>query len=599
MAGRIPQNFIDELIARTDIVDVIDARVPLKKKGRDYMACCPFHNEKTPSFSVSQEKQFYYCFGCGASGTALGFLMDYEHMDFVTAIEELAARANMTIPREEGAVTNTPDYQPLYNAMQTTATFFKQQLRQHPQAKRAVDYLKNRGLTGEIAEAYDMGYAPPGWDNLIRAMGSEGVNIDHLIQTGMVVDRDNKRYDRFRDRIMFPIHDHRGRVVAFGGRVLDANAKPKYLNSPETPIFHKGQTLYGLYQARQHLRQIDKLLVVEGYMDVVALAQFGVRYAVATLGTATTHEHLERLFRTTDEIVFCFDGDRAGRQAAQRAIDNLLPMMHEGRQARFLFLPEGDDPDTLVRREGVEAFSARIASAIPFSTFFFDNLRSGVDTSYEEGRARLVKSAKPLLAKMPDGVFKDMMVEKLANIASYDLERIQQQLSRSAEQDEPSPAKKTVNKQQVGRGKKSPSLIRRAITCLLQRPDLAQSVADSASYRGLELPGADLLIEVLDLLKLNPHLNAAALIEHWRDKPEGVHLQKLVNQEDLIAPNLLDAEFSDCMQQLAHLREKQTSTSREVFLANKPFAELSDEEKSELKEIHSQKAAKKKNIRDS
>ena len=396
---------------------------------------------------------------------------------------------------------------------------------------------------------------------------------------------------------MFPIHDHRGRVVAFGGRVLDANDTPKYLNSPETPIFHKSQTLYGLFQARQHLRQIDRLLVVEGYMDVVALAQFGIRYAVATLGTATTHEHLERLFRTTDEIVFCFDGDRAGRQAAQRAMENLLPVMHEGRQARFLFLPEGEDPDTLIRREGIEAFSTRIASAVPFSTFFFENLRSGVDTSSVDGRARIVELARPQLAKMPTGVFRDMLVEQLAKQVATDAERLHERLQAAPVK----PAKATATRphKRTGGDKKSPSLVRRAIACLLQRPDLAQSIVDTAQFHGLTLPGTDLLIEILELLRRNPHLNTAALIEHWRGKPEGAHLQKLVKQEDLIAPNLLDAEFRDCMQHLAHLREKQTATSREEILANKPFAELSEEEKSELKEIHSRKAAEKKNIRDS
>jgi len=597
MAGRIPQNFIDELITRTDIVDVIDSRVPLKKKGRDYMACCPFHGEKTPSFSVSQEKQFYYCFGCGAHGTALGFLMDYEHLDFVTAVEELAARANMQVPREEGQ-SNAPDYTPLYQTMQKAEQFFKQQLRQHPQAERAVEYLKGRGLTGEIAEAYGMGFAPPGWDNLLRALGADGTNVDNLIKTGLVVDRENKRYDRFRDRIMFPIHDHRGRVVAFGGRILQQDKNnAKYLNSPETPIFHKSQTLYGLYQARQHLRDIERLLVVEGYMDVVALAQFGIRYAVATLGTATTREHLDILYRTTEELVFCFDGDRAGRQAADRAMQNLLAVMHEGRQARFLFLPEGEDPDSLIRKEGLEAFIDRIGSAIPFSTFFFDYLRDGVDTSSEDGRARLVALAKPLLAKMPSGVFRDMLEEKLANQAATDVQRLRERLHEEpVKQQEPV---KQARRSRAAAAKQSPSLVRRAIHCLLLQPALAQQVEGLNQLHGLTQPGAELLYEMLEFLSDKPHLNTAAVLEHWRDRQEGRHLQKLAQNEDLIEATGLNAEFVDCVQQLIQQRQHQDQDARLTFLSNKPFTDLTDDEKNELKEIHRLKAKEKSNITES
>ncbi|MDH3355677.1 MAG: DNA primase, partial [Chromatiales bacterium] len=348
MSGRIPQNFIDDLINRSDIVDVVDSRVPLKKAGREYQACCPFHNEKTPSFTVSPNKQFYHCFGCGAHGTVISFLMEYENLAFVEAIKELASDVGMEIPKSEGFSNPAPRIdkavtQSLYDVMGQANKFFQQQLRQHPQAGEAVDYLKQRGLSGEIARDFGIGYAPPGWDNLIKDLTPTPTK--QLFDAGLVIEKEGQGsfYDRFRERIMFPIHDQRGRVIAFGGRIL-GDGKPKYLNSPETDIFHKGKELYGLFEARQSLKQIDRLIVVEGYMDVVALAQFGVRNAVATLGTAVTEPHLNQLFRTCSEVIFCFDGDSAGRKAAWRGLENGLPLMQKGRQIRFLFLPDGEDP---------------------------------------------------------------------------------------------------------------------------------------------------------------------------------------------------------------------------------------------------------------
>lgn len=338
MAGKIPAHFIDELLNRVDIVDLINGRVPLKKAGRDYHACCPFHHEKTPSFTVSREKQFYHCFGCGAHNNAIGFLMEYDNLSFVDAVEELAAQIGLEIPRETGDDSG-PDYRPLYETLEQAARFYQWQLRKHADADRAIGYLKQRGLTGDISADFGIGFAPPGWDNLIRQLGQDTKGLERLRLSGLISEPEqNKCYDRFRDRIMFPIRDHRGQTIAFGGRILD-DSKPKYLNSPETPVFHKGRALYGLFEARKALRKIERLLVVEGYMDVVALAQFGIRYAVATLGTATTDEHLERLFRTTSEVIFCFDGDRAGREAGWKALQTALPHMKDGREARFLFLP--------------------------------------------------------------------------------------------------------------------------------------------------------------------------------------------------------------------------------------------------------------------
>ncbi len=379
MAGLIPQSFIDDLLNRTDIVEVVSSRIQLKKAGKNYTARCPFHNEKTPSFSVSPDKQFYYCFGCGAGGNALGFVMDHDHLDFPQAVEDLARRAGMEVPREERGGRSKPRQptdSPLYPLLAAAADYYRQALKGHPSRKAAVEYLKGRGLTGVIARDFGLGFAPPGWDNLLKHLGGDALQQKALIDAGLLIENadSGKRYDRFRDRVMFPIRDSRGRVIAFGGRVL-GDDKPKYLNSPETPVFHKGQELYGLYEARQANRDLDEILVVEGYMDVIALAQSGLRNAVATLGTATSEEHLKRLFRLVPSVVFCFDGDNAGRKAAWRALEATLPNLQDGRRARFLFLPEGEDPDTLVRAEGVDAFRARLQQqAQPLADYFFQQL---------------------------------------------------------------------------------------------------------------------------------------------------------------------------------------------------------------------------------
>ncbi|MBU2885678.1 DNA primase [Gilvimarinus agarilyticus] len=415
----IPQSFIDELLDRVDIVEVVDHRVKLKKTGKNYAACCPFHDEKTPSFTVSPDKQFYYCFGCGASGNAVGFIMDYERIAFPEAVEQLSHLCGLEVPREE--VTPAQSQQErqrkrLYSLLEQANDFYREQLRQHPGRAKAVEYLTGRGLDGHIARDYGIGYAPPGWDNLLKALGSSSDDQRDLQTAGMLIQPEgsDRCYDRFRYRIMFPIRDTRGRVIGFGGRVL-GDDKPKYLNSPETPVFHKGQELYGLHEARQAYRELPRLLVVEGYMDVVSLAQFGLRYGVATLGTACSPEHLERAFRYTSEVVFCFDGDSAGRRAATRALESSLPAMTDGRQVKFLFLPEGEDPDTLVRQVGAEKFENMIAMAVPLEDYLFDAAAEGINIQTMEGRAHFSKRAAPLLAKLPKGVFKELMFDSLAN----------------------------------------------------------------------------------------------------------------------------------------------------------------------------------------
>ncbi len=420
MAGRIPQDFIDDLLHRTDIVDVVEERLQLKRTGRNYSGLCPFHQEKSPSFSVNPEKQFFYCFGCGAGGNALGFVMEYDRLEFREAVETLAKRHGLEIPAQANENSQQDrQRQRSFDLLQRADDFFREQLRNHPERDKAINYLKQRGLDGTIAKRFGIGYAPPGWDNLLKSIGNE--HQQALDEAGLVIQKPEQKkcYDRFRDRIMFPIVDMRGRVIAFGGRVLN-DEKPKYLNSPETLTFKKHEELYGLYQARQANRELKRVVIVEGYMDVVALAQFGINNAVATLGTATSEHHLRRLFKLMPEVVFCFDGDKAGRKAAQRALDNALALMEDGRQARFLFLPDGEDPDTMVRLEGTDAFNQRIDQALPLSQFLFDSLSEDIDLNSGEGRARLSALAMPLINKIPGAVLQQLMRQQLSELSGLD-----------------------------------------------------------------------------------------------------------------------------------------------------------------------------------
>jgi DNA primase len=430
LASRIPQSFIDDLLDRTDIVDLVDGHVKLKKTGRNYSACCPFHNEKTPSFSVAPDKQFYYCFGCGAGGNAIGFLMQLENLNFPEAVEELASKAGLTVPKDDSinskaasaaSQAKTQARNQAYDLLNRASQYYQSQLRRHPDRQRAVTYLKGRGLNGQIAQRFGVGYAPVGWQNLMQELAPKKEQEQALIDSGMAVEKEEnkRRYDRFRDRIMFPIKDYKGRIIAFGGRVL-GDDKPKYLNSPETVVFHKQKELYGLYEARQHERNLTRIMVVEGYMDVVALAQHNINYAVATLGTSTSSFHLDRIFKLVSEVVFCFDGDAAGLKAADRAMHTCLPFMQDGRQARFLLLPDGEDPDSLVRQEGSGKLTTRIIEATPLSDFLFQRLSEGLDAHNLEHRAKLATDAGPLIATIPKGIMHSMMLARLSKITGLD-----------------------------------------------------------------------------------------------------------------------------------------------------------------------------------
>jgi DNA primase len=452
MAGRIPQNFIDDLISRLDIIDVVSARTRLKKAGKNYSACCPFHNEKTPSFTVSPDKQFYYCFGCGATGSALKFVMEFDGLEFPDAVEKLAGDLNIEVPREGTHQQNRePQYRELHALTQKAADFFEKQLRTSKDKDKAIEYLKDRGLSGKAAKFFSIGYAPPGWDNLQNALAPGEKNdstnnkiIKQLISCGMTIEKeDGRTYDRFRDRVMFPIRNVKGQVIAFGGRVL-GDEKPKYLNSPETPIFHKGQELYGLYEARKIRQKLTRMIIVEGYMDVVALAEYGIHYAVATLGTSTSEHHIRRLFKVVPEIIFCFDGDNAGRKAAQRAMETVIPALQDGLQARFLFLPDGEDPDTIVRKEGKEAFEKRLDNSKHLPEFVFENIKEQVDFDTLDGKARFGQLAAPLISRLPTGMLKELMQQQLSQETGIKQEILAKLLPTETEQ----PNQHRANRQQ-------------------------------------------------------------------------------------------------------------------------------------------------------
>ncbi|HUO83235.1 MAG TPA: DNA primase [Gammaproteobacteria bacterium] len=569
MSGRIPQSFIDELVARADIVEVIGRRVPLKKAGREHKACCPFHDEKTPSFTVSTQKQFYHCFGCGAHGTAIGFLMAYDHMGFVEAVEDLAAQFGLEVPREEG-----PGERPeagLYDALDAATRFYQDSLKDSEPAKA---YLRGRGLTGEIAARFRLGFAPDAWEALRERLGRTEPERRRLAAAGLLVPRDGGgHYDRFRNRIMFPIRDVRGRTIAFGGRII-GEGEPKYLNSPETPLFHKGRELYGLYEARKAVRDIRRLIVVEGYMDVTGLARHGIDNAVATLGTATTGEHLERIFRITDEVVFCFDGDRAGRDAAWRALGAALPSVREGRQLRFLFLPEGEDPDSLVHTRGAEAFTHRLDEAVPLSDFLIRRLAEDVDMQSVDGRARLAELARPLVRRIPPGVYRELLVEALADAVGLTIERLEPLLTGEDRQAEPQP--RAPRMASLARS----NLVRKAIALLLRYPFLAREARDVEALRHVDRPGVPLLVALIEDLGERGTLTTAGVLERWRDHQHHAALEKLAAEDVVEDEEFAVPVFRDATERLL----RQDARQRMGELSRK--TELSDPEKAELRSLH-------------
>ncbi|WP_312317307.1 DNA primase [Atlantibacter hermannii] len=580
MAGRIPRVFINDLLARTDIVDLIDARVKLKKQGKNYHACCPFHNEKTPSFTVNGEKQFYHCFGCGAHGNAIDFLMNYDKLEFVETVEELAAMHNLDVPYEAGSGPSQIERhqrQNLYQLLDGLNAFYQQSLTQ-PNAKDAREYLSRRGLSADVISRFAIGYAPPGWDNVLKRFGGNDENRQSLIDAGMLVTNDKGRsYDRFRERVMFPIRDKRGRVIGFGGRVL-GDGQPKYLNSPETDIFHKGRQLYGLYEAQLSSPEPARLLVVEGYMDVVALAQYDINYAVASLGTSTTADHIQLLFRVTNNVICCYDGDRAGRDAAWRALETALPYMNDGWQLRFMFLPDGEDPDTLVRKEGKDAFEARMEQAQPLSTFLFNSLMPQVDLSTPDGRAQLSTLALPLITQVPGETLRiylrQELGKKLGILDDSALERLMPKQAEATARAAPTLKRTTM---------------RILIGLLLQNPELAPQVPPLDALDKNKLPGLGLFAELVNTCLSQPGLTTGQLLEQYRGTKEAATLEKLSMWDDIADKDIAEKTFTDS---LNHMFDSMLEQRQEELIARERTHGLSSEERRELWRLNQELAKK-------
>ncbi len=581
MSGRIPPEFIDELLARADIVEIIDSRVPLKKAGREYKGCCPFHDEKTASFTVSPGKQFYHCFGCGAHGTAIGFLMEYDHLGFRETIEELAGRYSMIVP-QDAAKDNSVERRKqadLYSILGLANRHFQQRLREDESAK---NYLIARGLSGEVAARYQLGFAIDSWDDLLNSLTAQKISTKDLETAGLVSKNDQGRiYDKFRGRIIFPIHDQRGRVIAFGGRIL-GEGEPKYLNSPETPVFHKGKELYGLHQALNAISKQKQAIVVEGYMDVIALAQAGIDNVVAALGTATTATHVEKLFRQCNEIIFCFDGDRAGRQAAWRALENSLPSMQDGRQVSFLFLPEGEDPDTYVKKLGHDAFVMQIQQqSLPLPEYMLSHLSEDIDLQRMDGKAKLAGLARPLLNSLPRGTLKAMLLRELAAITHMDEASLAELM-----QEEKKPAQE---RQVTATAKhKKNNLIGKTLSLLLNQPEMALGVDNLEHLQSLELAGMDVLCQIIEIINISPDLTTSAIIERFREKVYYDRLCELASSNIDLEDDAVKTEFTDAINRL-HLM----AIDQETGIITSRSTKLSEEDKIKLRNLQQERLALK------
>ncbi|MCP4980714.1 MAG: DNA primase [Gammaproteobacteria bacterium] len=568
MSGRVPRSFIDDLLNRVDIVEVIDSRVPLKKKGREYWACCPFHGEKTASFSVSASKQFYHCFGCQKSGNAVGFLMDYDHMEFVEAIESLAQGLGIEVPYEQGSAPAKPaqGLDAMYHSMEQSSSFFQAQLKQNPEA---IEYLKNRGISGQTAKTFGIGYAPPGWNNL---SGEPKL----LIETGMLIQKEaGKQYDRFRHRLMFPIRDRRGRTIAFGGRVINPEDNPKYLNSPESPLFHKSDEIYGLYELKKAVTNIDCIFITEGYMDVVALAEHGVKTAVATLGTAINNRQIESLFRVCKNLVFCFDGDAAGKKAAWRSLEQCLASLKEGRLARFLFLPEGQDPDSYIGEFGESAFNNQVEQASTLTDYLFETLLNECNIRSLEGRAQFLDRLRPYFAQIPLQSLKDQILAEVENRLG---QKIDGRMLRLLGEDKPG---KTALRR-LPEQHWTPT--RLAINLLLKKPALALTTGNQHELAESDIPGIDLLLSILDRIHDDPEISTQNLLDRFRGDDYEAHLYKLAAMEPPIENDeSLERMFVDCLQSL----QKQYIDHRQKLLISKLQSgeALTEAEKREHKKL--------------
>ena len=606
MAGLIPQSFIDELLDRTDIVELINTRVSLKKTGKNYSACCPFHEEKSPSFTVTQEKQFYHCFGCGASGNAIGFLMEYERLDFVESIEYLAKQAGLEIPQtSQNSNNNSKKQRNLYSILIESDKFYRTQLRTHPDASKAIKYLKERGFSGKIAAKFGIGFAPNSWDLLLKALPEEE-NLRLLEQAGMLISKpeEKKLYDRFRNKIMFPIRDQRGRTVGFGGRVLD-DSKPKYINSPETPIFQKGRELFGLYEARKSLKTIPNIIMVEGYLDVISLSQFEINNSVASLGTSLTENHLHKIFRYTSEVIFCFDGDDAGRKAASRALETCLPQMRDGFSAKFLFLPESEDPDSLVRKLGRDEFLKFVETATPLSKFFFDYFARDIDITTMDGKAKLGKTCALPLSQIPNGIFQQLMLNELSKITEISEEQLSEIIKQynlkgsKVIKDSHPPSVEPSSYEHIDYGpineiqkkakiKMSPG--KQLVALLINHPSLMNLVDDSSVLIKSKNQDVQLFLKLYNLFKENPEYKASNVFSYWSGLHEGRSelelLKKLAASELYHPPAGMgrddDKEFSEALEHVI----QSTFTSLPILEQAEVLINLDSLTEKQIKRLH-------------
>lgn len=579
MNGLIPQHFINDLVSRVDIVDVLSKRIDLKKAGKEFKAVCPFHNDKNPSLTISPSKGFYHCFSCGAHGTALGFLMEYEHLSFVEAIESLASDLGLEVPYEKSSkpIKQNND---LFLMMEKLQKKFQDNLKNE---SKAIKYLKERGIDGTTAKKFGIGYAKKGWRNILDEFGKNEKQINLLTSLGLIIKKsDNSYYDRFRDRIIFPIRDARGRFIGFGGRVFN-DEQPKYLNSPETSLFHKGKELYGLYECQQSMRDIDKLIVVEGYMDVIGLSQNGVEYAVASMGTATTNDHFNRLFRLTDSIFFCFDGDDAGLKAAWRALENSLIHLRDGRQIKFVFLPDGDDPDSYIANNGTSKFEKQLDSGMDLSDFLIDKISENIDLNSIDGKARMAERAKPFIGKIPDGIFKELIIDKLSSSVGISSKKLTALISQMSKKESMKPKTRSYTKMMSQRSSKTqPSIIKKSIMLILNYPEAAKNIKHH-DFKDYKKPGIKILLKLIKTAQEGSNINAASLIERWRDDDEGRHLAKLAINLFPDNPEFdASKELNDSLVQIT----KNFYSERINFLIKKQSKnELTEKDKNELNQM--------------
>lgn len=569
--SRIPQPFIDDVLHRLDIVEIIKARIPLlKKTGSNYMACCPFHQEKSPSFSVHPTKQFYHCFGCGANGNALSFVMQYDRLDFLDALENLAASVGLEIPQTHTA-NHHPQHHSLVSLSRESALFYYQQLKLHPQA---VDYVNSRGISREILRHFGIGYAPPGWDSLLNHLGQSAEQRQLLLGAGLIIEKSRgKYYDRFRDRLMFPIRNLRGQIIGFGGRTF-GNETPKYLNSPETSLFHKGTELYGLYEARQSNKELKQIIIVEGYMDVISLTQFGITNAVATLGTATTSQHLQRLFRYTSDIVFCFDGDTAGQNAAMRALETALPIIRDGHNVSFVHLPDNEDPDSFIRQFGMVEWELMLESAKPLPEVLYHYLTHDIDITSIAGKAKFAKEARELLGKMPLGVYQQLLQENLASRVGLSFDA----LNSLQENKQALPKASPQKPQETGIS----THLLNAMSLIIHDPSLASKLEFPLKLLTSKIAGVDLLHQLFAICSEQPALSTGALLNYWDDHPARPFIGQLASKEPLIPQS---AWLEELMGIFTRLNEQLMDSEINALMQKISGDNLTPEEKQQLKSL--------------